>query len=107
MRCDQREQLYQKCLHMLLEDALHQPEIVEPAPTPAAPEPGPYPAHWQMFSAREQDILRVLEDGQTRPAKQIASLAHYEHSDSLNSCLTNLVEREVLISNNRGYALNR
>ncbi len=60
---------------------------------------------WKMFSAREQDILRVLADGETRPAKKIAALAKYDHTTTFDITLGNLCEREILVSSHRGYAL--
>ncbi len=79
-------------------------KAVAAAPAREAPA-GDHPAHWKMFSAREQDILNVLSDGQTRSAKQIASLAKYENSAAFGCCLTNLCEREILTSCHAGYAI--
>ncbi len=95
-----------KSFHEILGARLAGGEAAVPTPEPKPSTPGgDYPSHWKMFSAREQDIINVLADGETRPAKEIAVLSKYDHSAYFDACLTNLCERNILVASRRGYSL--
>ena len=64
------------------------------------------PSHWRFFTELELLVIRSVRK-EIISAQQIANLMQLENSSSLRACLSNMVERMILIRAKGGYKINR
>jgi len=64
------------------------------------------PSHWRFFTELELLVIRSVKK-EIISAQQIANLMQLENSSSFRACLSNMVERMILIRAKGGYKINR
>ena len=91
------------------EDAKHFKLVQdEPSGQDALPSPKKKkrPSHWRFFTELELLVIRSVKK-EIISAQQIANLMQLENSSSFRACLSNMVERMILIRAKGGYKINR
>jgi len=64
------------------------------------------PKHWRFFTELELLILKFVKK-EIISAQEIANLLELENSSSFRACLSNMVERMIIIRAKGGYKINR
>jgi len=64
------------------------------------------PSHWRFFTELELLVIRSVKK-EIISAQQIANLMQLENSSSFRACLSNMVERMILIRAKGGYKINK
>ena len=64
------------------------------------------PSHWRFFTELELLVIRSVKK-EIISAQQIANLLQLDNSSSFRACLSNMVERMILIRAKGGYKINR
>jgi len=64
------------------------------------------PKHWRFFTELELLILKFVKK-EIISAQEIANLLEIENSSSFRACLSNMVERMIIIRAKGGYKINR
>ena len=92
------------------EDAKHFKLVQdEPSGQDALPIPkkkNKRPSHWRFFTELELLVIRSVKK-EIISAQQIANLMQLGNSSSFRACLSNMVERMILIRAKGGYKINR
>jgi hypothetical protein len=77
-----------------------------PNNTPPARKKNKRPKHWRFFTELELLVIRSVKK-EIISAQQIANLLQLDNSSSFRACLSNMVERMILIRAKGGYRINR
>jgi hypothetical protein len=77
-----------------------------PDNTPPARKKTKRPSHWRFFTELELLVIRSVKK-EIISAQQIANLLQLDNSSSFRACLSNMVERMILIRAKGGYKINR
>jgi hypothetical protein len=77
-----------------------------PDNTPPARKKNKRPKHWRFFTELELLILKFVKK-EIISAQEIANLLELENSSSFRACLSNMVERMIIIRAKGGYKINR
>ena len=92
------------------EDAKHFKLVQdEPSGQDALPSPkkkNKRPSHWRFFTELELLVIRSVKK-EIISAQQIAKVLQLDNSSSFRACLSNMVERMILIRAKGGYKINR
>jgi len=64
------------------------------------------PSHWRFFTELELLVIRSVKK-EIISAQQIANLLQLDNSSSFRACLSNMVERMIIIRAKGGYKINR
>ena len=92
------------------QDDAKQFKLVQDEPSgqdaPPARKKNKRPKHWRFFTELELLVIRSVKK-EIISAQQIANLMQLENSSSFRACLSNMVERMILIRAKGGYKINR
>ena len=92
------------------EDAKHFKLVQdEPSGQDALPSPkkkNKRPSHWRFFTELELLVLKCVKR-EIISAQEIANILQLDNSSSFRACLSNMVERMILIRAKGGYKINR